>query len=72
MRRKLIAGNWKMNGGLAFNAALLSDVVRGSAGLHCDLLVCVPAPYLSQAQAVLSGSLVAWGAQDLSAHESGA
>lgn len=72
MRRKLIAGNWKMNGSLASNAALLSDIVRGSAGLHCDLLVCVPAPYLAQVQAALTGSAVAWGAQDLSAHESGA
>jgi triosephosphate isomerase len=32
----------------------------------------VPAPYLAQVHAALTGSAVAWGAQDLSAHESGA
>ena len=71
MRRKLIAGNWKMNGSLSANGALL-DGVRTGAPAGCDLAVCVPAPYLAQAQSALSGSPVAWGAQDLSEHESGA
>lgn len=34
--------------------------------------VCVPAPYLSQTQALLSGSIVAWGVQDISSHTDGA
>lgn len=71
MRRILIAGNWKMNGSLAANAALL-DGVRAGASVSCELAVCVPAPYLAQAQSALSGSPVAWGAQDMSEHESGA
>ncbi len=72
MRRKLIAGNWKMNGSLAGNATLLDGIRVGAAGLKAELAVCVPAPYLAQVQAALSGSSVAWGAQDLSVHESGA
>ena len=72
MRRKLIAGNWKMNGSLAANAALLDAIRAGSPNLNADLAVCVPAPYLAQAQAALSGSVIAWGAQDVSVHESGA
>ena len=72
MRRKLIAGNWKMNGSLAANALLLNGIRAGANGLSADLAVCVPAPYLPQAQAALSGSPVAWGAQDLSQHPSGA
>ena len=71
MRRTLIAGNWKMNGSLAANATLLEGV-RAGVPVTCDLAVCVPAPYLAQAQSALSGSAVRWGAQDLSEHESGA
>ena len=71
MRRTLIAGNWKMNGSLAANAALLEGMLAG-ANAACDLAVCVPAPYLAQVQTALSGSAVRWGAQDLSEHESGA
>ncbi len=72
MRRKLIAGNWKMNGSLAGNATLLEGIRAGAANLNADLAVCVPAPYLAQAQAALAGSAIAWGAQDVSVHESGA
>ncbi|OWW18513.1 triose-phosphate isomerase [Noviherbaspirillum denitrificans] len=72
MRRKLIAGNWKMNGSLAANAALLSEI-KGAAGQPaCDVAVCVPAPYLSQCQSLLEGSAIRWGGQDASLHESGA
>lgn len=72
MRATLIAGNWKMNGSLASNAGLLDGVRAGAASSKARLAVCVPAPYLAQARAALAGSAVAWGAQDLSAHESGA
>jgi triosephosphate isomerase len=73
MRGKLVVGNWKMNGGLAVNARLLDHLVSGwhpIAGR--SLAVCVPYPYLGQAQATLSGSPIAWGAQDVSAHAPGA
>lgn len=72
MRRILIAGNWKMNGSLAGNASLLESVRAGANTSRAELAVCVPAPYLAQVQALLAGSPVQWGAQDLSAHESGA
>ncbi|WP_083444656.1 triose-phosphate isomerase [Herbaspirillum rhizosphaerae] len=74
MRRKLVAGNWKMNGGLAANAALVADVKTGlaAAGAQADVAVCVPAPYLAQVQAAVAGSALALGAQDVSAHANGA
>ncbi|WP_322741547.1 triose-phosphate isomerase [Glaciimonas soli] len=74
MRRKLVVGNWKMNGSLAANSALLADLSAGlmSEKIDCDIAVCVPAPYLAQCQAALSGSALAWGAQDVSIHASGA
>jgi len=72
MRGKLVVGNWKMNGGLAANARLLARLVAGSADARRALAVCVPFPYLAQAQAALTGSRIAWGAQDASPHASGA
>lgn len=72
MKKKLIAGNWKMNGGLAANEALLS-ALRGAVGQPgCDVAVAVPAAYLAQVQALVAGSPIAVAAQDVSQHESGA
>lgn len=61
-----------MNGGFAFNAALLNDIKSGLNQANCGVAVCVPSPYLAQCQLALSNSKIAWGAQDISAHESGA
>ena len=72
MRRKLVAGNWKMNGSLAANAALVAGIKEGLVAQACDVAVCVPAPYLAQVQALVAGSPVGLGAQDMSAHASGA
>ena len=73
MRRKLVVGNWKMNGSIAKNKALLEAVISGVHDLqHGDYVVCVPYPYLGQAQALAQGSNVAWGAQNLCAQEDGA
>ena len=73
MRGKLVVGNWKMNGGLAANAALLGEIVSGwTRPPGRELAVCVPYPYLVQAQAALSSTPVAWGAQDVSEHAAGA
>ncbi|QJQ00462.1 triose-phosphate isomerase [Herbaspirillum rubrisubalbicans] len=72
MRRKLVAGNWKMNGSLAANAALVAGIKEGLPAEVCDVAVCVPAPYLAQVQGAVAGSPVALGAQDMSAHAAGA
>ena len=72
MRAKLVVGNWKMNGALASNARLLARLVEGARDVARPMAVCVPFPYLAQAEAALSGSPVAWGAQDVSAHAAGA
>ena len=55
MRQKLVAGNWKMNGGLKTNQQLLQDVVAGVAGMPgVAVAVCVPFPYLPQTQSLLT------------------
>lgn len=73
MSKTLIVGNWKMNGSLADNAALLQAWVQAGAGQGAaDVAVCVPSPYLGQVQAALAGHGIDWGGQDCSAHEAGA
>ena len=73
MRGRLVVGNWKSNGSLASNAALLERLKREAtqlSGVTCG--VCVPYPYLVQAQQALTDSVVAWGAQDVSQYGAGA
>ena len=69
---KLMVGNWKMNGNLAANASLISDVLAGMSSVGCRTAVCVPSVYLSQLQTLLKGSAIDLGAQDVSAQLSGA
>ena len=70
--KKLIAGNWKMNGSLAANQSLLQEILQGLGQAACDVAVAVPAVYISQVQGLLQGSAVHLGAQDVSAHDGGA
>lgn len=70
--KKLIVGNWKMNGSLAASEALIQALRGGLPSDACGVAVCVPSVYLSHCQALLAGSPIDLGAQDVSAHESGA
>jgi triosephosphate isomerase len=70
MRKKLVAGNWKMHGSLAENAALLEALKPALAGI--EAVVCVPFPYLAQVQSALTGTSIAWGAQNVSEQAKGA
>jgi triosephosphate isomerase len=72
-RSRLVAGNWKMHGSRAANAALLDALVRGvGGGGEAACAVCVPYPYLAQVAERLRGTAIAWGAQNLSEHAQGA
>ena len=71
MRRKLVVGNWKMNGSRANNAELLSALVA-KAPFLCDVAVCAPSPYLADVALSLQSGGIVWGAQDCSSHEAGA
>ncbi len=74
MKKKLIAGNWKMNGSLSANDALVRALVAGlvERGEGAEVAVAVPAPYLAQVQSLAAGSPLALAAQDVSQHEAGA
>jgi triosephosphate isomerase len=73
MRSKLVAGNWKMHGGTLQNQPLLTAILDGTSDLgSTEVAVCVPYPYLQQAQTVLQASHVSWGAQNVSQYDKGA
>lgn len=72
MKKKLIAGNWKMNGSLAANQTLVQGLLAGLRTPVCQVALCVPSVYLAQMQALLAGSAIDLGAQDMSPHEVGA
>jgi triosephosphate isomerase len=74
LRRKLVAGNWKMNGlradGLAL-AGAVADRARGRSP-SCDLLVCPPATLVIPVGETIAGSGVALGGQDCAPADKGA
>ena len=72
MKKKLIAGNWKMNGSIEANDSLVRAVLAGLGTPGCVVAVCVPAPYLAQLQMLRGSSALELGAQDVSAHDKGA
>ncbi|WP_092758830.1 triose-phosphate isomerase [Rhodoferax sp. OV413] len=72
MKKKLVVGNWKMNGSLAANQALIEALLAGVGTPACGVAVCVPAPYWAQAQALLASGAIDLGAQDISQHAAGA
>ncbi len=73
MRRKIVVGNWKMNGSLASNERLLKALAEKiPQALSVDIVVCAPYPYLFQTQSYLAHSPIFWGAQNVAKFESGA
>ena len=71
--KKLIAGNWKMNGSLEQSKALVAEITEKLEDYPalkeiCDFLICPPFPYLASVKDC--GLLT--GAQDCSVHQSGA
>jgi len=71
MRRKIVAGNWKLQGSRDFAAALVA-AIKAEAPARVDLIVLPPYPYLGDVLAHCAGSEIAVGAQDVSAHAKGA
>jgi triosephosphate isomerase len=69
-RKKLVAGNWKMNGLRADGVALAGELARrvraaaGGEALRCDLVICPPATLLTPVHEAIAGCAVGLGAQD--------
>ena len=64
--KKIIAGNWKMNGSTQ-SLMTMMDALKSTDTTHATVIICPPFPYLAMA----ANSPVAFGAQDVSEHDSG-
>ncbi|MBC7193365.1 triose-phosphate isomerase [Marinobacter sp.] len=73
MRRKIVAGNWKMNGSADLVADLVPTVRKAVAGLDngVEVVIVPPALYVPQVRAE-ADPVVAVGVQNLSGYEAGA
>ena len=73
MRKGLIAANWKMHGQRESNIALINALNVGLTNqTDVDILVCPPSIYLEQIKALLAGSNILLGAQNIHSEETGA
>ncbi|MDX1755730.1 MAG: triose-phosphate isomerase [Marinobacter sp.] len=73
-RKPLLIANWKMNGSIEANQALLTRLLPKLRPLRpaIDVAVCPPSPYLFQVRDLLSYTGMYLGAQNASSHTSGA
>jgi triosephosphate isomerase (TIM) len=66
-RKKMVAGNWKMNGSHDANGKLLRDIVLDVRKFpDVEVVVCPPPVYLESVRAAIDGSGIQLGAQNLS------
>jgi len=76
MRRKIIAGNWKMNMNFSeaddLLALIIADIDDNTKPVDVDVVICPPAVYLELATDMASGKAVLIGAQNVSSFENGA
>ena len=74
MRKKIVAGNWKMNTTPVEGVELAKNVVagRGEVCSCVDFIVCPPFTHLSEVVKVTRGSGIAVGAQNCAAEAKGA
>jgi len=73
MRKKVIAGNWKMNMNLHQSQKLVSEIINGlGKDNKADVIVCPPFTSLSEVNSLLKGTQVMLGAQNIYYEESGA
>lgn len=73
MRQSLVVGNWKMNGSIQSNQSLLDNLKQNIKKVqNAQVSVCAPFVYLQQISELLKGTVIAWGAQDISNQKPGA
>lgn len=72
MRRRIVAGNWKLHGDRRFAHALLDAIAAGDTGSGVEQVILPPMPYLAELTERYGGSRLQFGAQDVSANEQGA
>ena len=74
MRKKIVAGNWKMNTTLAEGVGLAKDVneALSTRTPNCDVVICVPFTHLASVAAVIDSNKLGLGAENCADHVKGA
>lgn len=74
MRKKVVAGNWKMNNDLSQSVNLISEIKNAITGkeLNAEIIICPPFTSLETASALVKDTNVKLGAQNMYFEESGA
>lgn len=73
MRRKLVAGNWKMNGSLDSVKSLIEGLKQGIDKVQSsDMAVCPPAVYIPEVARLIAGTPIGLGSQNIGDQDSGA
>ena len=71
MRRKIVAGNWKLHGTRAFATALVGEIAAMPVP-GVELVILPPLPYIGDLIEDFEGTPLVFGAQDVSGNEQGA
>jgi len=72
MRRKIVAGNWKLHGSRQFASELVGQVAAGLPLDGVEVVILPPLPYLGDLVEDFEGRPLAFGAQDVSSNQVGA
>ena len=74
MRKKIVAGNWKMNRNLQEGVALAKEINEAMTAEkpNCDVVICTPFIHLASVAKELNASLVGLGAENCADKEKGA
>ncbi len=72
MRKKIVAGNWKMNKSLQEGIALVNDLKEAVKNPNCDVVICTPFIHLATVAEMLKGTPMQLGAENCADKASGA
>jgi triosephosphate isomerase len=74
MRKKVIAGNWKMYNDIPASVNLISELKKSLSGqeIKADVIICPPFTSLDTAKTLIEGSVIKLGAQNMYFEENGA
>lgn len=72
MRKKIVAGNWKMNKNLQEGIALAKELTETVKNPNCEVIICTPFIHLATVAEILKGSPIKLGAENCADKASGA
>jgi triosephosphate isomerase len=72
MRRRIVAGNWKLHGDRAFAHALVDAIVAAQRPADVEVVLLPPVPYLDELVTRYAADAIGFGAQDVSVNDCGA